>query len=155
VRQDPRIAEVIDAQEKFSAFWKDLDKLFKAKGRVDDAQYFQAAVTTTADFLELPQASRAQFLEASRSGVAALVRSRQEYDAARSALPPKDKNNPAAYAVYQERKDAVDQRYQEQVKAAVSGVKAVLDPSRPRHAEFATQAERWLRNLVPPKPQQP
>ncbi len=155
VRRDPRIADVLEAQDRFAEFWKDLDRLFKAKGRVDDAQYFQAAVSATADFLELPATARTHFTEASRAGVAALARSRQEYDQARSALPPRDKNNPASSALYQERKDAVDARYQEQVKAAVNGVRTVLDPARPRHAEFSASAEKWLRNLVPPKPSQP
>ncbi len=155
VRNDPKLAEILDAQEKFGAFWKDLDKLVKAKSRLEETHYFQSAIAATADFLELGEPARIQLAEAARSGVAALQRSRQEYEAARLALPPKDKANAAAYAAYQEQKKAVDARYQAQVKAATDPVRATVDKTRPRHAEFAAQADKWLRNLVPPKPSQP
>jgi hypothetical protein len=148
VRSDPRVAEVLDAQEKFGAFWKDLGALFKAKGKLDDAKYFQTVVGSTSDFLELGEPARPQFHEASRFGVAVLRQARRDYDAARAALPVRNKADVAAEAVYQDRKNAVDARYQEQVNAAVKSVVATLDPARPRHAEFAAEAGRWLKSLV-------
>jgi hypothetical protein len=148
IRNDPRVAEVLDAQEKFGAFWKDLGPLFKAKGKLDDAKYFQTVVGSTSDFLELGEPVRTQFHEAARFGVAALRQARRDYDAARAALPVRNKADVAAEAVYQDRKNAVDGRYQEQVDAAVKSVVATLDPARPRHAEFAAEAGRWLKSLV-------
>lgn len=155
VRDDPAVAAVIDAQEKFNAFWKDLDQLFKAKSRLDDAKFLQAALSTTMDFLELQDAARPRFVEATRSGIAALQMARKDFDDARKALPPKDKTNPAATALYDQQKNAIDDQYKAQSKAAVDGLKSLLDAGRPRHAEFGSNAERWLRNLVPRPPQQP
>ena len=44
-------------------------------------------------------------------------------------------------------------RYAELIKV-VDSLKVGLDPKRPRHMEFASGAERWLKNLAP-RPQQP
>ena len=155
VRDDPAVAAVIDAQEKFNAFWKDLDQLFKAKQRLDEAKFFQATLATTMDFLEFQDAARPRFVEAARVGISGLQQARKDYDDARRALPQKDKANPAATALYDQQKNAIDDRYKAQSKAAVDGIKGLLDASRPRHAEFGSNADKWLRNLVPRPPQQP
>jgi len=154
IRSDPKVQEVLDAQDSFSAFWKDLDRVVKARNRFDEAKYVQTVMTSTMDYLELGPSVRGSFSQAAASSASAASMARKDYDAARQALPPKDKANPTTYAAYQQQKDAVDARYQAQMKAAVDGLKAHLDPNRPRHAEFASNSERWIRNLVP-RPTQP
>ncbi len=154
IRFDPAVEAVLDAQERFGGFWKDLERVFKAKDRLEEARFFQAVVGATQDFLELAEPARTQFALATQAGISELMRARKDRDDARSLLPPKDKANLAAYAAYQQQKDAVDARYDERVAAAVARVTALLDPSRPRHAEFSASAERWLRYQVPTaKPQ--
>ena len=154
VRNDPKVQEVLDAQDSFSAFWKDLDRVVKARARFDEAKYVQTVLTSTMDFLELPPSVRAPFSQAAQAAASAAAMARKDYDAARKALPPKDKSNAAAYADYQQRKDAVDLRYQTLMKTAVDGLRVHLDPNRPRHAEFASNSEKWIRNLAP-RPTQP
>ncbi len=149
VKDDPAVAAVIEAQDSFGAFWKDLERLFKAKSRLDDAKVFETALGTTMDFLELPAGSRPRFFESARAGVALIAQARREYEAGRKAIPPRDKSNPASVALYDQQKNAVDDRYQEQVRVAVEGVKSNLDASRPRHVEFGGAAEKWLKSLVP------
>ncbi len=154
IRSDPKVQEVLDAQDSFSAFWKDLDRVVKARSRFDEAKYAQTVLASTMEFLELGPSARTPFSHAAQAAASAAAMARKDYDAARLVLPPKDKANPTTYAAYQQQKDAVDARYQAQVKAAVEGLKAHLDPSRPRHAEFASNSERWIRNLMP-RPTQP
>jgi hypothetical protein len=149
VRNDPQVLGVLEAQEEFNVFWKDLDRVFKARSKFDEPKYFQTVVTATEDFLGLPESTRAAFREAAKSGASGLAYARREYDAARKALPPKDKANVAAYAAYQQQKEALDIRYQEQTRLAVEGVKVHLDPKQPRHAELASNLEKWLKNLAP------
>jgi len=153
-QNDPKVREVLQAGEQFGAFWRDLDKLFKAKTRLEEAKYSGAVTAATADFLELSDPSRAQFEEAAKSAAAAYAQARKEYDAAKQALPPKDKSNAAAYAAYQQQKDVIDARFQTQVKAAVDSLKPYLSTDNAKHQEFTMNAEKWLRNLAP-KPSQP
>lgn len=149
VKLDPKVAGVLEAQEKFGKFWKDLDKVIKAKDRLDGETYFQAVSQSTMDFLELSEAQRGGFVSATRASVESMVHARRERDQARALLPPKDKNNPATYALYQQQKDAVDARYKAQNQAAVELLKGQLDPRSPRHAEFVQRADGWVRDLVP------
>ncbi len=149
VRDDPAVAAVIDAQSAYRAFWNDLEQLFRAKSRLDEQKVFQTALATTMDFLELPGGTRPSFVEAARSGAAGIALARAEEDAAKRALPPKDKSNPAAEAARDQQRKAIDARYKEQVKAAVDGLKSRLDLQNPRHVEFASNSEKWLKNLVP------
>jgi len=149
VRSDPKVAAVLEAQDSFNAFWKDLDRVFKARSKFEEPKYLETVLATTEDYLEIPESGRAGFSQAANAAAANVALARKNYDAARKALPPKDKTNPTAYAAYQEQKAAVDTHYQEQVKAAVDGLKVTLDAGRPRHAEFASNAEKWLRNLAP------
>jgi hypothetical protein len=152
VKADPTVAAVIEAQEEFGAYWKEMDQLFKAKSRLEEARFLQAALGATMDFLELSEAGRARFAQSTQSGILALQQARAEHEAARKTLPPKDKSNPALAAQHDQQKNAIDDRYKAQVKAAVDGLKAALDPARPRHVEFGSNAERWLRNVVPKAP---
>jgi hypothetical protein len=149
VKDDPAVAAVIDAQRSFKAFWDDLDQLFKAKSRLDDQKVFESALRTTMDYLEIPETTRTAFVEAARGGAAAVALAKSEEDAAKQALPPKDKNDPGGAAAIDQQKKAIDARYKERVKAAVDGVRSRLDLQNPRHVEFASNAEKWLRNLVP------
>lgn len=149
IKFDPSVEAVIDAQEKFGAFWRDLDRVFRAKDRLEESRYFQAVVGATQDFLELYEPVRAQFAVATQTGIAELVRARKDKDAARALLGPKDKTNPTAAAAYERQKDEIDAQYDQRVAAAVAGVTALLDRSRPRHSEFSASADRWLKNLVP------
>lgn len=154
VRNDPKVTAVLDAQDSFNAFWKDLDRIFKARAKFEEPKYLEAVLGSTMDYLEIPESGRAAFSQAAAAASLSVANARKEYDAGRKALPPKDKTNAAAYAAYQQQKAAVDTRYQEQVKAAVDGLKVTLDINRPRHLEFASNAEKWLRNLAP-RPSQP
>jgi len=154
VRNDPQVLGVLEAQEEFGVFWKDLDRIFKARSKFDEAKYVQTVLTATEDFLLLPEASRPAFREAVKSATAGLGNVRRDYDAAKKALPPKDKSNAQAYAVYQQQKDGLDLRYNEQTRAVLDGVKAHMDLKQPRHAELASNLEKYLRNLMP-KPTQP
>lgn len=154
VRNDPKVSEVLDAQDSYSAYWKDLDRVFKARSKFDESKYVQTVLAATVDYLELPENGRVAFSQAAQSAAVGVAQARKDYDAARKALPPKDKANPATYTAYQQQKDGIDARYQEQVKVAVESLKVALDPNRPRHAEFASNAEKWLRNIAP-RPSQP
>lgn len=146
---DPSVEAVLDAQEKFGTFWKDLDRVFKAKDRLESAKFVQTVVVATMDFLELPEHQRPLFSQAVQDGMQMMARARQDRDAARKALPPKDKNDAAGYAVYQQQKDAIDARYVAQSKAATESLAARLSPDKARHAEFISRSEPWLRNLLP------
>jgi hypothetical protein len=149
VKLDPKVAGVLDAQEKFGKFWKDLDRVIKAKDRLEPETYFQAVSQATTEFLELSEAQRGGFVTATRAAIDSMAQARRERDQSRALLPPKDKNNSATYAVYQQQKDAVDARYQAQNQAAVELLKGQLDPRNPRHSEFLQKADSWVRNLVP------
>ena len=149
IRSDPKVQEVLDAQDSFSAFWKELDRVVKARSRFDEAKYVQTVLASTMEFLELGPSARTPFSQSAQAAASAAAMARKDYDAGRQALPPKDKANPATYAVYKQQKDAVDARYQAAMKSAVDGLKAHLDPARPRPAEFASNSERWIRNLAP------
>lgn len=146
---DPSIEAVLDAQDKFGGFWKDLDRVFKAKDRLDETRYFNAVVGSTQEFLELGDPTRGHFAQATQNAVAEMARARKEREDAKKLLPPKDKANPAALAVYNQQKDAIDARYDERVKDAQAAVTGLLDQGRARHAEFSAHADRWLKNLVP------
>lgn len=149
IRADPKVQEVLDAQDAFSAFWKDLDRVVKARSRFDEAKYSQTVITATADYLELPESSRGPFFQAAQTAASNAALVRKEYEDSRKALPQRDKANPASYTAYQQQKDAIDVRYQNQMKALTEGLKQSLDLNRPRHAEFASNAEKWIRNLAP------
>ena len=149
IRHDPLILGVIQAQEEFGAFWKDLDRVFKARSKLEESRYSQSVIAAVQDFLGLPDAARPAFEQALRNAALQLAETRKEFDLARQSLPPKDKNNPAVYALYQQQKDALDLRYQERTKGVVDGVKAQLDLKNPRHGELAGNLEKLLRNLAP------
>ncbi len=149
LERDPKLMEILDAQDAFSAFWKQLDRVFKARDKLDEARYFQTVVASTADYLELQEPARSQFAVAAQAASRSAGDARRERDAAQKALPKKDKTDPA-YAAYQQQRDAIDARYVEQVKAAVDAVRPSVDAARPRHMEFMSNAGRWLRNLAPP-----
>ena len=146
---DPKVREVLLAGEQFGAFWRDLDKVFKARGRLEETKYAGAVTSATADFLELGEPGRAQFEEAAKAAAARYGEARKEHDAAKQTLPPKDKSNASAYAAYQQQKEVVDARFQAQVKGAIDTLKPYLSPSDARHQEFLASAEKWLKNLAP------
>jgi hypothetical protein len=149
VQADPQVLGVIRAQEEFGAFWKDLDRVFKARAKVEEERYAQSVIGSVLDFLNLPAGSRPAFDQALRDGSLRLADIRKEHDLAKQALPPKDKTNPAAQAAYQQQKDALDLRRDERTKAVVDGVKLHMDLKDPRHAELAGNLEKLLRNLAP------
>jgi hypothetical protein len=149
LRNDPKVREILQANEAYGAFWKDIDRLSKVRGKFDEPKYQQTVATATSDFLELGDPARGQFEEAARIAAGTYALARKEYDAAKAGLPPKDKSNPTAYAAYQQQKDALDLRYQTQVKAAVDSLKPYLDASDARHQEFLSNADKWLRTLAP------
>ncbi len=149
VVKDPQVLDVLEAQDDFGILWKELDRVFKARGKLDEAAYAQTVLTAVGEFLGMSTASRAAFAEALQAGAASLAAARAEHQAAKDALPPKDKSNVASLAVYQQQKDAIDLRYQERAKAAIDGVKSHLDLRQPRHAELAGNLEKLLRNLAP------
>jgi hypothetical protein len=148
-RFDPSVEAVLEAQEKFYGLWKDIDRVSKARDRLDEGKYFQAVVGATQDYLELKEPARTEFTYATQAGIAEVARARKERDEAKALLPPRDKGNPAAYAAYKAQDDAIDARYGAQVKAAAGHVTRMLDTGRPRHAEFAASADKWLRYLLP------
>ena len=154
IRNDPKVREVLQANEAFNAFWKDLDRVAKVRSKFDDAKYSQTVLTATSDFLELGDPRRAQFEEAAQAAAAAYAAARREQDAAKKALPPKDKANPTTYAAYQQQKDAIDLRFDTQVQTAVASLKPYLTADNARHQEFLQSATKWLRNLAP-RPTQP
>ena len=154
LRNDPKVREVLQANEAYGAFWKDIDRLSKVRSKFDEAKYQQSVLAATEDFLQLGDPARAQFDEAARIAANGVARTKKEHDAAKGALPPKDKNNPAALAAYEQQKDALDLRAQAQVRAAVDSLKPYLNSSDARHQEFLSNAEKWLRALAP-KPAKP
>jgi hypothetical protein len=149
LRNDPQVREVLQANEAYGAFWKDIDRLSKVRGKFDEPKYQQTVATATSDFLELGDPARGQFEEASRVAAANYAQAKREYDAAKAALPPKDKSNPTGYAAYQQQKDVIDVRYQTQVKAAVDSLRPYLSATDARHQEFLSNADKWLRTLAP------
>ncbi len=149
VVKDPQVLGVLEAQDDFGILWKELDRVFKARGKLDEAAYAQTVLTALGDFLGMSTSARSSFAEALQAGAASLAAARAEHQAAKDALPPKDKANVASLAVYQQQRDAIDLRYQERSKAAVDGVKSHLDLRQPRHAELAGNLEKLLRNLAP------
>jgi len=149
LRNDPKVREVLQANEAYGAFWRDIDRLSKVRGKFDEAKYQQTVTTATSDFLELGDPARAQFEEAARIAANSTAQAKNEYEAAKSALPPKDKSNPTTYAAYQQQKDALDARYQTQVKAAVDSLRPYLNAADARHQEFLSNADKWLRTLAP------
>src|SRR6185369_16361217 len=136
LRNDPKVREVLQANEAYGAFWKDIDRLSKVRSKFDEPKYQQTVTTATSDFLELGDPARAQFEEAARIAATNYAQAKKEYEAAKTALPPKDKSNPTAVAAYQQQKDALDLRYQTQVKAAVDSLRPYLNPADARHQEF-------------------
>jgi hypothetical protein len=152
VRNDPQVRGVLEAQEDFGVFWKDLDRLFKARSKFDEAKYSQTVLAAVGDFLNLSPTSRGAFAGAVTSAASALAEAARQHDAAKNALPPKDKTNLAVYAAYQEQKAAVDLQYKERTRIATEGVKAHLDLAQPRHAELASNLEKLLKNLAPRAP---
>lgn len=149
VVKDPQVLGVLEAQDDFGVLWKELDRVFKARGKLDETAYAQTVFSALGEFLGMSTSARAAFAEALQAGAASLAAARAEHQAAKDALPPKDKTNVASLAAYQQQKDAIDLRYQERSKAAVDGVKSHLDLRQPRHAELAGNLERVLRNLAP------
>jgi len=149
LRNDPKVREVLQANEAYGAFWKDIDRLSKVRGKFDEPKYQQSVLTATEEFLELGDPNRAQFEEAAKIAANNYALAKKEYDAAKAALPPKDKANPTTYAAYQQQKDAIDVRYQTQIKAAVDSLKPYLNTNDARTAEFLSNADKWLRTLAP------
>ncbi len=146
---DPKVREVLDAQDLFGAYWKDLDRVFKARDRLDDASYIKTILAATGDYLELNDAQRAQFADAAQTAVQALATARKEYEDGRKALPPKgDKNDAAARAAYDEQRNALDARYDQRFADVVTNLKTPLEPGRARHAEFIAHMDKWLKNLA-------
>jgi len=149
LRNDPKVVEVLQANEAYGAFWKDIDRLSKVRSKFDEAKYQQTVLTATEDFLALGDPNRAQFEEAAKFAANATTQAKRDYEAAKAALPPKDKSNPTALAAYEQQKDALDLRYQTQVKAAVDSLKPYLNLSDARHQEFLSNADKWLRTFAP------
>jgi len=149
LRNDPKVQEVLKANEAYGAFWKDIDRLSKVRSKFDEPKYQQTVLTATEEFLELGDPNRAQFEEAARIAANNYALAKRDHDAARAALPPKDKSNPTAVAAYEQQKDALDLRYQTQIKAVVDSLKPYLNLSDARHQEFLSNADRWLRTLAP------
>lgn len=149
VVKDPQVLGVLEAQDDFGVLWKELDRVFKARGKLDEPAYARTVLAAVGDFLGMSTSARAAFSEALQAGAASLAAARAEHQAAKDALPPKDKTNVAAQSVYQQQKDAIDLRYQQRAKAAVDGVKSHLDLQQPRHVELAGNLEKLLRNLAP------
>lgn len=149
IRNDPKVREVLQANEAFGAFWKDLDRVFKVRSKFDEQKYEQTVLGATSDFLELGEPKRTQFEETSRAAAMSIAAARREQDAAKKGLPPKDKANPTAAAAYEQQKDLIEARYDGQVKAAVDSLRPYLNASDARHQEFLGSAEKWLRNLAP------
>jgi hypothetical protein len=148
LRNDPKVREVLQANEAYGAFWRDIDRLSKVRSKFDEPKYQQTVTTAASDFLELGDPARAQFEEAARIAATNYAQARKEYEAAKTALPPKDKSNPTAYAAYQQQKDALDLHYQTQVKAAVDSLRPYLNLGDARHQEFLSNADKWLRTLA-------
>jgi len=149
LRNDPKVREVLQANEAYGAFWKDIDRLSKVRSKFDEPKYQQTVLTASEEFLELGDPNRTQFEEASKAAANATAQAKREYEAAKSALPPKDKSNPTSFAAYEQQKDALDLRYQSQIKAAVDSLKPYLNLSDARHQEFLSNADKWLRTLAP------
>jgi hypothetical protein len=143
---DPQVAEVLSEQEHFRTFWKDLDRVFKARGKIDEAKYFETVLDMTLDYLTLPAPARARFSESARVAAAEFAGVRKEQDDARRALPPRDKDNAASVDA---QRRAIDARFLEQSKAVIDRVRGQLDLQQPRHSEFSTRIDRWLRELGP------
>jgi hypothetical protein len=149
LRNDPKVREVLQANEAYGAFWRDIDRLSKVRSKFDEPKYQQSVLTATEEFLELGDPNRAQFEEAAKIAANNYAQAKKEADAAKAGLPPKDKANPTSYAAYQQQKDAIDLRYQTQIKAAVDSLKPYLNTNDARTAEFLSNADKWLRTLAP------
>lgn len=149
ITSDPQVAAVLEAQAEHGRLWRDLDRVFKARDRLDEAKYLGTVMEATTEFLRLPAPQRPLFAQTARTAAEEVARARADHEAAKQSLPPKDKTNPAAYEAYRLQKDALDRRLEERSRAAAEVVKGRLDLGDPRHAEFASRLDRWLRNLAP------
>lgn len=143
---DPQVAEVLSEQEHFRAFWRDLDRVFNARGKIDETKYFDTVLDVTLDYLGVADPLRVRFSETARVSAADLARVRKEYDDARRALPPRDKDNAATVDAQRREMDA---RFRDMALAVTDRVKGQLDVKQPRHAEFASRIDRWLREIAP------
>lgn len=149
ITSDPQVMAVLEAQEEHGRLWKDLDRVFKARDRLEEAKFLGTVMDATTEFLRLPAPQRPLFAQTARGAAEEVGRARTDHEAAKQGLPPKDKSNPAAHELYKQQKDVLDRRLEERSRAAADVVKARLDLSDPRHAEFASRLDRWLRNLAP------
>ena len=148
---DPKVREVLDAQDTFGAYWKELDRVVKARDRLDEASYVKTILAATVDYLELNDLQRSQFAEASNTALQVMADARKDYEAGRKTLPPKgDKNDPAARTAYDNAKNALDAVYDQRVADATANLKVPLDTNRARHAEFIAHMDKWLKNLSRP-----
>ena len=149
IRKDPKVQEVLEADDAYGSFWKDLSRLAKVRGGFDESAYQQSVLAATVEFLQLSDWSRASFEEAAKAAANTTVLAAREHEEARAALPPRDRSNPSALAAYEVQRNAPDFRYRNQVQAAVDGLKPFLNPADPRHIRFLSNADRWLRLLAP------
>jgi hypothetical protein len=148
-RLDPRVARILDDEEDFRVFWQDLGKVFGIQEKLAPEEYLRIVVGGSAEFLGLQEPQRSQFFEQTRAAIAEREQARKEYDSAKKALPPKDKNNAAVYAAARQ---PIDTAYQSKLKAAQDRVGALLDPNQVRHQEFAGKLSKWLKELEPIQP---
>ena len=153
VLEDPVVAGVVQAQEDFKAFWKDMERLADARKRLEYDRYFSASIEATQKFLGLSEPLRSKFGRQIRTAVAGLARARADYERAKEFYPPYDKKDPASYQLYKQQRDANKDRYQRAEDAAVEGVISLLDRNLPRHVEFASSSkvDNWLEDLFPPQ----
>ncbi len=145
---DPEVAEILNEQTQFRAFWKDLERVFDARGKIDEAKYFETVLDATADYLGIPANARSRFAEMTRVSITDVVQYRQDYEDARRALPSRTSENAAAYDA---QRRAMDTRYRDQMKLTVDRMKTQLDLNQARHVEFSGRIDRWLRELAPPR----
>ena len=78
LRNDPKVREVLQANEAYGAFWKDIDRLSKVRGKFDEPKYQQTVATASSDFLELGDPARGQFEEAARIAANNYAQAKQE-----------------------------------------------------------------------------
>ncbi|HYE99428.1 MAG TPA: hypothetical protein VEJ18_10985, partial [Planctomycetota bacterium] len=118
ITSDPEVMAVLEAQEEHGRLWKDLDRVFKARDRLDEAKFLGTVMEATTEFLRLPAPQRPLFAQTARAAAEEMARARADHEAAKQGLPPKDKSNAAAYEAYRLQKDVLDRRLGERSRAA-------------------------------------
>lgn len=136
----PRLAELLGQGNRNQQFWKDLETLSEARDSMSEEEYRQFLLSASADFLELAEPARSQFVEAARAAATELERARREHTEALKALP-KAEMNPKGF-------EESWAKLAEAEKRAKAQVKPFLSSDQPRHKHFRKNLDQWFSHLA-------